>query len=212
MSGIAVLLLAQLATGPAGAAADTDAGQRASRWVEVVAVGDSVTDADSPSFETGGIGAGSWAWTVDQGLVDVRGGWAEWGATTAAMRVGVRDLAVEPAASDVLVLMAGTNDVRAGMPWRDSARNLEQIVATIGAERVVVCTVVPLDEDPAGAERFNSRLVELAEDEGWEVVDSAAAVRNADGGWVPGTSDDGLHPNRLGAQLLGSVVRYALVG
>jgi hypothetical protein len=42
------------------------------------AVGDSITDADSPDFATGDFGAASWAtYVVDDGFV-FAGGWAEW--------------------------------------------------------------------------------------------------------------------------------------
>lgn len=225
VSGIVVLVLAPLAIGPSSAAAAHEQVDPVARSVDVpavhlppagtpgtvVVVGDSVTQADSPSVPTGRFGPNSWASTVDRVPVDVRGGWAVRGATTTDMLAGVRGTTGAALAGDVLVLMAGTNDVRFGVSWAESERNLERIVAAVGADRVILCTIVPLDEDPAGGRRFNTRLRALAEDDGWELVDSAAGVRNADGGWVPGTSDDGLHPNRVGAGLIGSIVRHALV-
>ena len=204
--GAAVLLLL------AGCAAGEDVGNASGPTspdadpLTVVAVGDSVTEADSSDFNRGDIGPASWAATTDGDGVDVLGGWAVAGATTSDMRDGV-----SPEDADVLVLMAGTNDVRTGIPWSQSERSLREIVGTVGVDRVLACELVPLDEAPAALAEFNDHLEQLAADEGWDVVDCAADVRDAAGNWVPGTSDDGIHPNAEGAALIGATVHEALV-
>jgi len=188
-------------TGATSASAATPTGP-----LTVVAVGDSVTDADSPDFSAGAFGPGSWVSTADRDGVDVLGGWAVKGATTAAMAAGAR-----PSDADVLVVMAGTNDILQDIPWEQSAADIEAVVAAVGADRVVLCTIVPLASDPAAAADFNAHLATLADEHGWRLVDSAAAVRTPDGNWDPGMSEDGIHPTDAGAVLLGAAIRDALL-
>ena len=174
--------------------------------LRVVAVGDSVTAADSPDFAAGDLGRGSWTWTAEGRGVDVTGGWAVHGATTEAMAAGVG-----PLDGDTLVVMAGTNDVREGIDWARSAAALDQIVQTAGVTPVLLCTIVPLAADPAGAELFNARLQLLAAENGWELVDSAAPVRAPDGTWLPDMTEDGIHPTPAAAALIGTAVQQALL-
>jgi lysophospholipase L1-like esterase len=224
--------------GPAGSAASsttTTAGSStapATDLLTVVAVGDSITAADSPDFAAGSFGQGSWVPHAEGPSVggpsaggpsaggpsaggpsaggpdvDLIGGWAVPGATTADMRAGVR-----PLQADALVVMAGTNDVQRGVPWAESAAALDGIVATVGVDRVLLCSIVPLARDPAAAAEFNGRLAQLASVEGWEFADCGAAVRNPSGSWLPGMTDDGIHPTVAGAARLGAAVHEALVG
>ena len=173
----------------------------------VVAVGDSITAADSPDVPAGVFGPGSWVPSAEGPGVDVTGGWAVPGATTADMRAGV-----QPLEADALVVMAGTNDVRRGLPWTESAAALDGIVATVGVPRVLVCSIAPLTEDPAAVAQYNGRLAGLAAAEGWEFVDCGASVRDPSGEWLPGTTYDGVHPTVDGAARIGAVVHQALVG
>ena len=135
------------------------------------AVGDSITDADSPAFAAGDLGAASWTtYVVDDGFA-FAGGWAEWGATTAMMADSVG-----PVDADVLVVLAGTNDVAFGIPFEDSAANLERIVEVVGIEDVLVVSIPPMDANPAGADVFNDRLEAFADDRGWRFVDASAGL------------------------------------
>ncbi|SIO27155.1 SGNH/GDSL hydrolase family protein [Agromyces cerinus] len=169
------------------------------------AVGDSITDADSPDFAAGDIGDASWTrYVVDDGF-DFAGGWAEWGATTAMMAD-----AVGRVDADVLVLLAGTNDVAFGIPFEDSAANLDRIVEVVGIEEVVVVSIPPMDTLPAGAEAYNERLHDLATDQGWRFVDASAGLGTADGRFGEGMSLDGLHPSAEGARVLGEAIATAL--
>ena len=169
------------------------------------AVGDSITDADSPDFATGNFGAASWAtYVVDDGFT-FAGGWAEWGATTAMMAD-----AVAPFEADVLVLLAGTNDVAFGIPFDESAANLDRIVDTVGIEDVVVVSIPPMDALPNGAEAYNGRLEDLAGDRGWRFVDASAGLRTPDGHYDDGMSSDGLHPSADGARVLGEAIAAEL--
>ncbi|KQZ10744.1 hypothetical protein ASD23_00820 [Agromyces sp. Root1464] len=169
------------------------------------AVGDSITDADSPDLAGGDLGDASWTrYVVDDGFAFV-GGWAEWGATTAMMAD-----AVGPVDVDVLVVLAGTNDVAFSIPFEDSAANLERIVEVVGIEDVLVVSIPPMDALPAGAEAYNERLHELATDQGWRWVDASAGLRTADGRFADGMSLDGLHPSVEGARVLGEAIASAL--
>jgi lysophospholipase L1-like esterase len=191
-----------------GPAADGTASPEASAVAArgtFAAVGDSITDADSPDFATGNFGAASWAtYVVDDGFT-FAGGWAEWGATTAMMAD-----AVAPIEADVLVVLGGTNDVAFGIPFDESAANLDRIVDTVGIEDVVVVSIPPMDAFPDGVEEYNERLDDLADDRGWRFVDASAGLRTADWRFGDGMSSDGLHPSADGARVLGEAIAAEL--
>ena len=169
------------------------------------AVGDSITDADSPDFAAGDLGAASWAtYVVDDGFA-FAGGWAEWGATTAMMADSVG-----PIDADVLVVLAGTNDIAFGIPFDESAANLDRIIDAVGIEDVVVVSIPPMAASPDVAEAYNVRLDDLAGDRGWRFVDASAGLRTADGSYVDGMSSDGLHPSVDGARVLGEAIASEL--
>lgn len=173
--------------------------------VRFAAVGDSITDADSPDFAAGDIGAASWAtYVVDDGFA-FAGGWVDWGATT-----GLMADSVGPIEADVLVVLAGTNDVAFRIPFEESAANLDRIVEVVGIEDVVVVSIPPFETLPAGAEAYNERLHGLATDRGWRFVDASAGLRTADGRFAEGMSSDGLHPSVEGARVLGAAIATAL--
>ena len=169
------------------------------------AVGDSITDADSPDFAAGDFGAASWAtYVVDDGFV-FAGGWAEWGAPTAMMADSVG-----PIDADVLVVLAGTNDVAFGIPFDESAANLDRITDAVGIDEVIVVSIPPMDALPNGAKAYNQRLDDLAGDRGWRFVDASAGLRTADGRYGDGMSSDGLHPSADGARVLGEAIAAEL--
>lgn len=169
------------------------------------AVGDSITDADSPDFAAGEIGPASWASYVLEKGFGFAGGWAEWGETTARMAESVA-----PFDGETLVLLAGTNDIAFGVPFSETAANLDRIVDTVGIEDVVVASIPPMDAFPDGPAEFNERLEELADDRGWRFVDAAAGLRADDGTFREGMSNDGLHPSEQGARELGDAIAAAL--
>jgi len=169
------------------------------------AVGDSITDADSRDFASGDLGPASWArYVVDEGFV-FAGGWAEWGATTERMAQSVA-----PVDADVLVILAGTNDLAFGVPFDESAANLDRVVDTVGIDDVLIVSIPPMDAYPDGADAMNERLDELAADRGWRFVDASAGLRTLDGRFAEGMSSDGLHPSEEGARVLGAAIADAL--
>lgn len=175
--------------------------------VRLAAVGDSITEADSPDFSSGRTGPESWVHHVIGDGVALAGGWARWGATTQEMAN-----AVEPVTADVLVIMAGTNDAALGVPLEQVVANLESIAATIGAPEVILASIPPIDHSPEVAADFNRDLEGIARERGWLWVDSGGAVRTVDGVFAPGTASDGVHPTRSGAELIGGAISQALEG
>ena len=173
--------------------------------VGLVAVGDSITAADSPDFSAGDLGAESWVNYVVGEDVELVGGWAAWGATTEEMAHNV-----EPADGDVLVIMAGTNDVALGTPFIESAENIAQIVAIVGASEVIIAGIPPIDHAPENAAGFNQSLQEFAGQRGWQWVDAGAAVRTPENRFARGMAIDGVHPTAAGAKRLGESVAIAI--
>src|SRR5699024_6968844 len=142
--------------------------------VRLVAVGDSITYADSPDFAKGDFGAESWLHYVIGEDVSFVGGWARWGATTSEIAQNV-----ERIDADVLVIMAGTNDTALGPSFRETSENITEIAATVGANEVLLCGIPPIDHSPQIAEEFNHELEALAEERGWHWVDTGDSVRTS---------------------------------
>lgn len=178
--------------------------------MRLTAIGDSLTGSDG-DLAGDDFGAGTWLSHAlgpgeDGRSVEWVGGWAVPGATTAVMRAQ----AVPRPDADVLVVLAGTNDIALGVPAEEIAANIEAIVATVGAPRVVVASVPPIEWAPDLAPRHNADLEALAREHGWEFADVAADLWRGDG-WAPGMSDDGVHPTEAGYAVLGRALREALL-
>ncbi|MCI2265185.1 SGNH/GDSL hydrolase family protein [Sediminivirga luteola] len=173
--------------------------------VRMAAVGDSITEADSPDFTAGELGPESWVSYAVGEEIEFAGGWAQWGATTAQMAEGAG-----PVDADVLVILAGTND--SGWNAHDEVgRNLVRIAEAVGAPRVVLSSIPPLDDAPELATELNSYLEDLAGEQGWEWVDAAAGLRDGER-FAPGMASDGVHPTQEGARVIGEAVREAVSG
>ncbi|MEI4271456.1 SGNH/GDSL hydrolase family protein [Klenkia sp. LSe6-5] len=189
------------------AAAGTDgAAAGAGPPVRVVVVGDSITEMGSPDFDDGDYDASSWAWWATGGGVDVLGGWAHSGATT-----GDALAAVGPVQADVLVLMAGNNDVDLGVPTSTVLANLVRIADVVGVPRVLLSAVAPEDGLGPHLAALDDALAGLAREEGWQFVDPMTAVRDGDGGWRDGTTPDGVHPTEAAAARIGAALHEAVL-
>jgi lysophospholipase L1-like esterase len=174
--------------------------------VALAVVGDSISEADSYDFSAGVLGPGSWVSHAVGDGVRFAGGWAVSGAVTAQMARGV-----VPVAADVLVILAGTNDVALGLPFTTSAANVRSIADTIGARRVVVSSIPPIDYDPALVTTYNDQLRGLAQTAGWEFVDATAGIRRGDR-FAEGMSFDGVHPTVRAAEAIAAAVRAHVLG
>lgn len=173
--------------------------------LQVVAVGDSITAADSPDFAAGDLGPGSWVWHVLDADVAFAGGWAVWGATTAEMAAGV-----EQYDGDVLVVLAGTNDTGMGVEFTETAAHIRTIVSTVGVPEVVLSAVPPIDADPVRATRLNADLADLAATEGWHWVPQPPRISEDGATFAPAMASDGLHPTEEGAAVLGAAIGEVL--
>jgi lysophospholipase L1-like esterase len=199
-----------LPSGPAPATSDPATSDPATPRT-FLAVGDSITagatDVAQPLVGDRVQGDASWLPAAEQGsgwdLVD---GWAVPGATTADMLAGV-----EPTdwTADVLVVMAGTNDLARGLPWEESAAHLEGIVAAAGAPTTVVVAIAPSDLRPAARNGYNAALAGLAGANGWTYLDPWDEV-DAGGSFAPGASPDGVHPTPAVAADVGSRIGRSL--
>jgi lysophospholipase L1-like esterase len=174
--------------------------------IALAVVGDSISEADSPDFSAGRLGPGSWVSAAVGGQIRFAGGWAVSGALTSQMARGAWRV---PA--DVLVILAGTNDVARGIPFPMCAANLRSVAATIGVGRVVVSSIPPMDLAPELATAYNDRLRGLAATEGWEFVDAMAGVR-AGARFADGMSFDGIHPTVAAATVIGAAIRAHVLG
>gem|GEM_PF-2443857 len=206
----AVLLLWLRDTGPRIPQAAPPPGAGA---LAFAVAGDSITADGSPAVAGRAVGDRSWVRFAQGGGAAFAGGWARDGATTADMAA---ELAAHPPAAgsvNTLVILAGTNDIHRGVPFATIAQNLQSIAASVGAPRVVVCSVPPRDGFAAATEAYNTWLPGFASEQGWEWTDASAGLRDAvdPGRFGPGLTYDGLHPSQAGAAVLGTAIRDALL-
>lgn len=176
--------------------------------VTVVVVGDSITSMDSPDFDAGEIGPGSWADYADGHGVAILGGWAHPGATTTDM---LNALANRTLAADVLVILAGNNDIDHNVSAPVIESRLERIAGMVHARHVVLSTVAPEDAVAAAVEELNSQLPALAGARGWLLVDPMSTISDGHGRYRPGMTRDGVHPTPPAARVIGSALHSALV-
>jgi lysophospholipase L1-like esterase len=188
-------------SGPSGVESSTDS----TAGIRFAVVGDSLTAGDVPISGNSTPGRGSWVPFAKQDeRLDFVGGWAVPGATTAAMVAGVR-----PVDADVLVVMGGTNDVGTGVPWAVTQTNLEEIVRTVAFPTVLLSAIPPRDNSAERTVQTNRDLEQLAASQGWGFVDPWADM-SSDGTWIPGTSEDGIHPVEEVATLVGQRLAAAV--
>ncbi|MET4051323.1 lysophospholipase L1-like esterase [Frigoribacterium sp. PvP054] len=183
------------------AAAPGRAVASASGGVRVAVVGDSLT-AGGGRLLSDGLTADTWMTYAQGDGVDYVGGYAKGGSTVQEQAAAVRPVADV----DVLVLMSGTNDVRLGLGFAESAASYDAIVDTIRPKHVVVAAIPPYDRDPAAAARYEAELERYVVDEGWTFTDPWGFARAGEV-YAPGTSLDGIHPTTAGYETIGHELR-----
>jgi lysophospholipase L1-like esterase len=173
--------------------------------VRVAIVGDSLT-AGGGRLLSDGLDANTWMTYARGDGVEWVGGWARGGST-----IQEQAAAVTPVADvDVLVLMSGTNDVRKGIGFAESAASYDAVVATIAPEHVVVAAIPPYDRSPAAAAVYQRALERHVLARGWTWTDPWGFAR--DGlVFAAGTSPDGIHPTTAGYQRLGESLRETIL-
>ncbi len=149
------------------------------------------------------------------------------GQTTAQMLVRTYPdvVALQPAA---MVLLAGTNDIAGnnGPQTLDMIKHNLMAMAELAQVhhiKVILCALTPIsDQGPQGSEKqsvhrppadilkLNSWLKDYAFKTKFAYVDYYSAVVDAQGEFRSGYSDDGLHPNARGYQLMKAAVSTVL--
>jgi lysophospholipase L1-like esterase len=198
--------------GPAPDPGHAASPERSGPVVSLEVYGDSLTVADSPSFQDGETGPQSWVHHLGAHGMRMTGGSGRWGAT--ADDIESQHLQ-QGAPADLLVLFLGTNDLAASGPVEGDGllgphqrfvRTLERIVARQGypPERVVVVAVGPRDGGAAApVEQWNRLTAQAVADRNWHLVDPWPTLRTADNRFADSTlTTDGLHLDTPGARQL----------
>ena len=170
-------------------------------------VGDSIT-ADPPS----------WLHQMDDPTLVPAGGFAQSGTTSGQMLQ-----AIAPVPHDVLVIMAGTNDVRLGITPATVVANFDQLVKKMGSTRVVIALIPPNDilnsngiNQRERGYNLNRALVNHAAKRGWLVGDPFSSFRRVTNGWVAGYTRDRMHPvpaaSKAAADRMEVYIRQAFEG
>ncbi|WP_411734273.1 SGNH/GDSL hydrolase family protein [Paeniglutamicibacter sp.] len=171
--------------------------------------GDSITAAGSRTVAAGHVGEASWVNYVNMpgtpATLAWTGGWALGGAQTGDMAAALR-----PSSPDALVILAGTNDLAHGTSHTRIAENLVRIARIVRAPMVLLSSIPPRDDAVAATVDYNDFLRTLAGERGWMYVDASAGLRSEADTFLPGLSDDGVHPNVEGARILGAAIGQAL--
>ena len=150
---------------------------------------------------------GSWTTYASQsGAQFVDGGWAQSGAKLAEMQSSVTAVT-----ADVLVILAGTNDLPGDLPIADRLVLVNEIAQKAGVERVILAAVPPLDANPALATEWNAALAHLAAQNAWTFVDPWNTVRTVEDTYEAPFSIDGMHPTPAAAEIAGTKLRAAIV-
>jgi lysophospholipase L1-like esterase len=179
------------------ASAPSAAPSAAPAQVRIGVVGDSLSSGGADEA----VPADEGAWTEYlRAPYRVAGGWAMPGATSAVMADSVL-----PFSADVVVILAGTNDLLLGIPADQTLQNIVRIRGEVDAPAVVLSAVPPSASRGDQALALNSSLEALAKEQGWTFVDPWKRLRQGTG-WVPGATADGIHPNLTGyAKVAGSL-------
>lgn len=177
--------------------------------LRTVFVGDSITAADTPGFDSGS-GAGSW---VRYARADEKSPWAELanvgvgGETTTSMRdrFAADALSRNP---EAVVIMAGTNDVSQGVPVETTLDNIEAMVtaAREAGSEVWLISAPPSNENGEGVRALTDAERNLAAQLGVPFIDVFSDLAQPDGSWPEGYTEDGTHPTLAGAQALAAAV------
>lgn len=170
--------------------------------------GDSISQGDSSNFSSGNTGPTSWVSHLGgpDGLRFV-GGYARPGMKMTEAASEASNIVVPQQTASTVVVELGTNDINTGGEWSDFAEALEDFTSHLDVEPsgIVVVGVGPIDRlDPDAIAAWNERTQDLADEKGWLYVWPFSDLTDADGYWVPEYTEDGLHPNKSGAQVLGA--------
>ncbi|RFA18752.1 SGNH/GDSL hydrolase family protein [Subtercola boreus] len=185
--------------GPIGAGTSAATAVPVEPPVRVAVVGDSNSTGHQGDIDTGIANGNAWIAQVGTADIDYVGGWARDGATSTLMAEQVQP--VDDA--DVVVIMAGTNDLAVGISLDQLNDDIVSIVGTVGAKNVVIAAIPPITARPAYAPEANASLAALAADKGWFFHDGWTNLRTADGVWSAQYKLDGIHTTKAGYGVFG---------
>ncbi|MDN7120318.1 lipolytic protein G-D-S-L [Nocardioides sp. ChNu-153] len=170
--------------------------------LRLVGIGDSITQAESGY---GVLGESSWyAHAVCDDGTGLAHGRNAGGTNQTSAQILARFDEVRDADPDAVVIIAGTNDLRTGVPTDRTLANLAEMVTIAqGLADVVVIGTVPA-WDGTDAAPLNDGIRALATDTGARLVEVAATVSGQ------GLTVDGTHPTPEGAELVAKAVEEAL--
>jgi len=168
-------------------------------------IGDSISTR--ASREGVDMSVGSWTTYASSGGAEyVADGWAESGAKLLEMFERTT-----PVGTDVVVVLAGTNDLDGQLTIDNRLWLVNEIVKKAAAPRVIISAVPPLDSDPAASTEWNNALRGLALENSWKFVDPWSTLRTVDNTYVAGFTPDGMHPTAGAAIVVGEALRVAIV-
>ncbi len=177
------------------------------KQVAMAAIGDSIT---AFTDRNGARTPWSWVRTAAVGGVTDAGGYRHWGDTSAQILAHTGRVK-----ADVVVVMAGTNDIRDGsrpVPTAQTLANVTAIFDRAGVKARVLSALAPKSDGGAAATlKLNQALRQLAAQKGWTFVDPWSSLRKADGRWVAGATVDGTHPTARSGAIAGAALRAAVV-
>ncbi len=116
--------------------------------------------------------------------------------------------------ADLVVVQAGTNDIRKGRSPEQAAEGVRVLWDGISARGAapVAALVPPSDTHPGLAVELNRLLKTAAQARGMPLLDVYTPVAAADGSWRAGLSNDGIHSNRKGSDRMAAAARAQLAG
>lgn len=115
----------------------------------------------------------------------------------------------QPVEADVLIVLAGTNDLNQNMAPETVPSKVEAIALSVGAPTVIVLAAPPFDRlaGTGWVEGLNAGLEQMAYRHDWGYIDPWIHYRAPGGTWEQGASNpDGIHPTRLTALMAGRII------
>lgn len=104
----------------------------------------------------------------------------------------------------LVIVQAGTNDLVSGATPEDAAKGVTALWLAVKASGgVPAAALVPPSNDlGAGVMELNTILRSAAAEKKLMVIDVYTSVANPDGTWADGTTEDGIHANKKGSDLM----------
>jgi lysophospholipase L1-like esterase len=170
------------------------------RAVRVAVLGDAVTAWRPPDHP-----ATSWVTYARGNGVRVAQDWVDPDATV--QKLSTRVTATR---ADVLVVLAGTNDLRADTANDQVELGLQRAVERAGVDKVLISSIPPVPYLTQETADFNELLARIAYRHDWSFVDAGTTVVDDNCSFSSGMRGPGARPSAEGARRIGSAVQGAL--